>query len=61
MKKISMKAKAVSAPKLLFLEFYCPFCGEDNVLAKWIKTEYVLCSRSSCRRVIQIENLEEVA
>lgn len=56
-----MQATAKSAPMLLFMEFKCPFCDELNVMAKALSSEYVLCSNSSCRRVIQIKNHEDVA
>tara|TARA_Y100000780_G_scaffold232581_1_gene267319 strand:+ start:12270 stop:12515 length:246 start_codon:yes stop_codon:yes gene_type:complete len=56
-----MQATAKSAPMLIFMEFECPFCEELNVMAKSLSSEYVLCSNSSCRRVIQIKNHDEVA
>ncbi|MCO4753707.1 MAG: hypothetical protein KC478_04460 [Bacteriovoracaceae bacterium] len=59
--EMKMKVKAISAPRLLFFEFDCPHCERKNVMAKAMTSEYVLCSSSSCRRLIHIENFDDVA
>lgn len=56
-----MSVKASSSSKLLFLQFKCPYCGEQNVRAKASATPSTLCSRSFCRKIIYIENFKEVA
>ena len=55
------KANAFSTPYLLFFQFTCPHCNEQNVMSKSQKHQYLLCSNSVCRKVIILENYKDIA
>ncbi len=56
-----MKAQAVSNKYLLFFQFQCPHCNHLNVMGKTNVQEYLICSNSTCRRVIILENYLDIA
>lgn len=56
-----MKAQAVSNKHLLFFQFQCPHCDHLNVMGKTNVQEYLICSSSTCKRVIILENYQDIA
>lgn len=55
------RALAHSDSILLFYEYVCPHCNTLNTTAKAYKQPVVLCSNTACRKVIVIENIQDIA
>ena len=55
------KTNASSSKMLLFFNFECPHCGTLNVYAKSIKKEVIICSHRGCKKMIIINNFQDIA
>lgn len=55
------KVRAITDKHLLFFQFECPHCKCFNVTGKTNVQEYLICSNSSCKRIIILENYKDIA
>jgi transcription elongation factor Elf1 len=55
------KATAITNKHLLFFQFECPHCHQLNVMGKTNVQEHLICSNSSCKRIIILENYQDIA
>ena len=45
----------------LFIKITCPCCSAGTIIQKSYLSEKILCSSKSCRKVITIENFQDIA
>lgn len=57
---LSKHATVETDPILLFYQFSCPHCNCQNVQSKTQKQKVILCSASDCRRIVILDNIEDI-
>lgn len=53
-------ARAIDSSNLVFYKIACPHCDYENFISKDYIYPQMLCLHSGCRRIIKVENYQEL-